>query len=70
LFNGDLCNKDWLKVADGPKILSGVFHELSEGKLEFVKTKHTPAMLNEVPEDGLSSLVEELRARLVAVGAI
>jgi hypothetical protein len=61
VFNGNINDTDWLKKVDAPKLLSDVFKEASECRVEFRKTRDTITLLRYVYEndrDHLSDLVQ------------
>lgn len=55
-FDGDLTNEDWLKRVDGATLLKLLFEQISETRLEFRKTHHTPIILSRISAEKLAPL--------------
>jgi hypothetical protein len=64
----DLRDAEWLKRVDAAKLLSQVFETLTDARLEFKKTMHTPRLIADTPLEHLFSLVQQIEASLKTAG--
>jgi energy-coupling factor transporter ATP-binding protein EcfA2 len=62
----NITDEEWLKRVDAPKLLSDVFAALTDNRLSFDKTSHTPRLMAETPIEDLNGVVQTLVAALNA----
>lgn len=67
LFKGDITAEDWLKKVDAAKLLGRLFTNISEARLEFKKTHHTPLLLSKLPSERVKPLVDILATLVTEV---
>ena len=67
VFKGDITAEDWLKKIDAAKLLERLFITISEARLEFRKTHHTPLLLSKLPPDNIKPLVDILKTLVAEV---
>lgn len=67
LFKGDITAEDWLKKVDAAKLLGCLFTNISEARLEFKKTHHTPLLLSKLPPERVKPLVDILATLVTEV---
>ncbi|MBA4161071.1 MAG: hypothetical protein C0515_03075 [Novosphingobium sp.] len=60
-FDGNLENIDWLKRVDGAKLLKGLFERVTDNRLEFRKTHHTPLLMAKIAPERLTELSSLLK---------
>jgi hypothetical protein len=71
-WNGDINSEKWLGKVDGAKLLSSLFSDLTDAKLEFQKTKHSKELTRilcakDVPKlNGLLEHVKTLHRMITA----
>jgi hypothetical protein len=67
-FDENLNSEGWLKEVDGARLLKCVIGELSDHRLEFRKTDHTPRLFSKVDKELYSELICIIKERLEFLG--
>jgi hypothetical protein len=57
-WNGDIKNVEWLKFVDGALIIKDLFNEITDCKIEFRKTKHSPEIFMTIKNNSPDELSE------------
>jgi energy-coupling factor transporter ATP-binding protein EcfA2 len=69
-WNKSLTHGSWLKSVDAAKLLADVFSNITENRLAFQKTIHTPRLIADTPIEDLKELVTTVKQALTAAGAL